>query len=149
MTVLHVLTGGTGFLGGFLVRDLLAKGAPLRVLARPSPRAEALSRLRGEIVHGILARCRRPLARAFAGVDTVYHLAAKVGAPGSRHDYFEANVAGTERALKAGAARREALFTLARSRFMDPSPKAPALMKTRPSTNGLTARSLLRIAHCG
>ena len=36
-------------------------------------------------------------------MDTVYHLAAKVGAPGSRQDYLEANVGGTERVLKACA----------------------------------------------
>jgi 2-alkyl-3-oxoalkanoate reductase len=35
------------------------------------------------------------------GVGVVYHLAAKVDTPGSRADFLEANVAGTERVLTA------------------------------------------------
>jgi nucleoside-diphosphate-sugar epimerase len=95
------VTGGTGFLGGYLVRDLLAKAVSVRVLARPSSRAEAL-RARGvEVVLGDLADAES-VGRAVAGADTVYHLAAKVGAAAYK-DYFEVNVAGTERVLAACA----------------------------------------------
>ena len=93
------VTGGTGFLGGYLVRDLLAKGVSVRVLARPSARAEAL-RARGvEIIPGDLADADS-VARAVLGADVVYHLAAKVGS-GAYKDYFEVNVGGTERVLAA------------------------------------------------
>lgn len=96
------VTGGTGFLGGFLVRDLLAKATPVRVLARPSPRADQLRHAGAEIVVGELEDADS-IARAVKGADLVYHLAAKVGAPGSRKDYLETNVAGTERVLTACA----------------------------------------------
>ncbi len=93
------VTGGTGFLGNFLVRDLLAKGVSVRVLARPSPRAERLQAAGVEIVPGDL-KDAESVARAVAGADVVYHLAAKVGAA-PRQAYFETNVAGTERVLSA------------------------------------------------
>ncbi len=93
------VTGGTGFLGGYLIRDLLAKGDNVRVLARPSPRAERLQRASAEIVHGDL-RDADSIARALAGTEIVYHLAAKVGSA-PRAAYFETNVAGTERVLAA------------------------------------------------
>jgi nucleoside-diphosphate-sugar epimerase len=96
------VTGGTGFLGGFLVRDLLAKGLPVQVLARPSRRADDLQRAGAEIMPGDLAD-PQSIARAVKGADTVYHLAAKVGSPGTREDYLENNVAGTERVLAACA----------------------------------------------
>ena len=96
------VTGGTGFVGGFLVRTLLANGSAVRVLARPSPKAEALRSTGVEIVHGDLADAD-PIARAVKGAATVYHLAAKVGSQGSRKDYLETNVAGTERVLNACA----------------------------------------------
>ncbi len=93
------VTGGTGFLGGFLVRDLVAKGEAVRVLARPSPRADALQAAGVEIVRGDLGDAQS-ISRAVSGADIVYHLAAKVGAA-ARKDYFETNVAGTERVLAA------------------------------------------------
>ena len=93
------VTGGTGFLGGFLVRDLLAKGATVRVLARPSPRADALQDAGVEVVRGDL-RDAESISQAFRGADVIYHLAAKVGAAALK-DYFETNVAGTERVLVA------------------------------------------------
>ena len=95
------VTGGTGFLGSFLVRDLLAKGASVRVLARSTPRADALRRAGIEIVPGDL-RDLDSIGRAVAGADIVYHLAAKVGSAPQKA-YFETNVAGTERVLAACA----------------------------------------------
>ena len=95
------VTGGTGFLGSFLVRDLLAKGVAVRVLARPSPRAQRLQAAGAEIVHGDLSDAGS-IARAVERAEIVYHLAAKVGAA-ARKDYFETNVAGTERVLDACA----------------------------------------------
>lgn len=94
------VTGGTGFLGRFLVRDLLAKGNSVRVLARPSRRVDELVRAGAEIVRGDLGN-PDSISQSVSGAETVYHLAARVGAPGRRKDYFEANVAGTERVLAA------------------------------------------------
>jgi nucleoside-diphosphate-sugar epimerase len=92
------VTGGTGFLGTVLVRDLLARGIPVRVLARPSRRADMLEIQGAEVVRGGLGDpdC---IARAVEGADTVYHLAAKVDTPGRKADFLETNVAGTERVL--------------------------------------------------
>jgi nucleoside-diphosphate-sugar epimerase len=92
------VTGGTGFLGTALVRDLLARGIPVRVLARPSRRADLLETQGAEVVHGGLGDpdC---IARAVQGADVAYHLAAKVDTPGSKADFLEANVAGTEQVL--------------------------------------------------
>jgi len=98
------VTGGTGFLGGFLVRDLLAKGTCVRVLARPSSRADELQAAGAEIVRGDLHDAEA-VARAVDGAEIVYHLAAKVGAA-ARKDYFATNVAGTERVLAACAQHR-------------------------------------------
>ena len=92
------VTGGTGFLGTALVRDLLARGVSVRVLARPSRRADMLETQGAEVVRGGLgdADC---IARAVEGAEVVYHLAAKVDTPGSRADFLETNVDGTERVL--------------------------------------------------
>ena len=98
------VTGGTGFLGGFLVRTLLAKGTLVRVLARPSPRADALASTGVEIIHGDLADADS-ISRAVAGADIVYHLAAKVGSA-AMQDYFATNVDGTNRVLNACAQQR-------------------------------------------
>ena len=95
------VTGGTGFLGGFLVRDLLAKGAEVRVLARPSPRADALQASGVDVIRGDL-KDQQLISEAVRGVDVVYHLAAKVGAA-AKSEYFAANVAGTECVLNACA----------------------------------------------
>jgi 2-alkyl-3-oxoalkanoate reductase len=107
------VTGGTGFLGSYLVRDLLAKGTDVRVLARPSPRAERLAAAGVEIVSGDL-RDAESIARALRGADIVYHLAAKVGSA-PRKDYFEINVGGTERVITACAENGIGQFVYASS----------------------------------
>lgn len=107
------VTGGTGFLGGFLVRDLLARGTTVRVLARPSPRSEGLRKLGVEIVHGDLNDAGS-VARAVTGAEVVYHLAAKVGSAPYKQ-YFEVNVAGTEGVLAACAQQGVGQFVYASS----------------------------------
>ncbi len=107
------VTGGTGFLGSYLVRDLLAKGANVRVLARPSARADWLAAAGVDIVPGDL-RDPESIARAVRGADIVYHLAAKVGSA-PRKDYFEINVGGTDRLLKACAENGVGQFVYASS----------------------------------
>ena len=94
------VTGGTGFVGRFLVRALLAQGDRVRVVARPSPRADALASSGAEILRGDLSDAQA-ISHAVEGAEVVYHLAAKVGSPGKPRDYFDANVAGTERLLAA------------------------------------------------
>ncbi|HEX4001150.1 MAG TPA: NAD-dependent epimerase/dehydratase family protein [Candidatus Acidoferrales bacterium] len=93
------VTGGTGFIGRALVNRLLAGGVGVRVLARPSQRADALETQGAEVIRGSLMDT--DAARAFAGADVVYHAAAKVDGPGGEKTYFEANVRGTEQVLKA------------------------------------------------
>lgn len=107
------VTGGTGFLGSYLVRDLLAKHVDVRVLARPSVRADRLAAAGVEIVPGDL-RDADSIARAVRGADVVYHLAAKVGSA-PRKDYFEINVGGTERVLAACAGNGVGQFIYASS----------------------------------
>ncbi len=94
------VTGGTGFLGAALVKDLLAKGVSVRVLARPSRRADALESQGAQVIRGEVGD-RDCIARAVEGAEVVYHLAAKVDTPGSKADFLQTNVAGTERVLTA------------------------------------------------
>ncbi len=107
------VTGGTGFLGSYLVRDLLTRGTNVRVLARPSARADRLAAAGVEIVHGDL-RDPESISRTVRGADIVYHLAAKVGAAPYK-DYFEINVDGTERVVTACAANGVGQFVYASS----------------------------------
>jgi dihydroflavonol-4-reductase len=70
-----LVTGGTGFVGANVVRELATLGAAVRVLARPGSDRRALEGVGVEIVEGDLLD-RASLARAVRGADTVYHVAA-------------------------------------------------------------------------
>jgi nucleoside-diphosphate-sugar epimerase len=94
------VTGGTGFIGGPLVQRLLAEGAIVRVLARPSPRADELESRGAKVVRGQLSDFEAA-ARAVEGADVVFHIAAKVNPPGTKAEFFESNVSGTDSILKA------------------------------------------------
>ncbi len=94
-----LVTGGTGFLGRKLVERLLAAGRPVVVLGRkPAPDLEA----RGVRFIRASLDDATAVAAACAGVETIFHVAAKVGVWGRYEDFFRTNVLGT-RALLSGA----------------------------------------------
>jgi len=70
-----LVTGGTGFVGANVVRELVTLGAAVRVLARRGGDRRALQGVSVEIVEGDLLD-RASLARAVRGADTLYHVAA-------------------------------------------------------------------------
>ena len=93
-----LVTGGTGFLGRWLVARLLAEGRSVAVLGRtPAPdlEAEGVRFIRASLDDADAVRA------ACAGIGTVFHTAAKVGVWGRYDDFFRTNVLGT-RALLAG-----------------------------------------------
>ncbi|HXH82614.1 MAG TPA: hopanoid-associated sugar epimerase [Candidatus Tectomicrobia bacterium] len=96
-----LVTGATGFVGANVVRELLAAGATVRVLARPRSDRRALAGLPVEIVEGDLDQ-PATLARAAAGVRTLFHVAAdyRLWAPDPRALY-RTNVEGTRAMLQA------------------------------------------------
>ncbi len=97
------VTGGTGFIGGHVVRQLRERGDEVAALVRSPDKAQALSELGATLVEGDLSD-RAKLAAAMRGSDAVIHGAAiyKVGIPKSRREPMrQANVVGTENALGA------------------------------------------------
>ncbi len=93
-----LVTGGTGFLGRRLVARLLAEGRRVTVLGRtPASDLEACG------VRFVRASLDETAAvrAACAGIETVFHVAAKVGVWGRYDDFFRTNVLGT-RALLEG-----------------------------------------------
>jgi len=92
-----LVTGGGGFLGSVIVRQLLAKGAEVAVLGRQ--RYPELERLGIRLCRGDI-RDRDFVRQAAQGVDTVFHVAAKAGIWGSREEFAAINVIGTENVVR-------------------------------------------------
>ena len=92
------VTGGGGFVGSGLVRQLLARGVETLAIGRhdyPELIQAGAIACRGDI------RDRAFLDQAFAACDTVFHVAAKAGIWGRREEYFSINLTGTENVLAA------------------------------------------------
>ena len=99
-----LITGGTGFIGGELLRGLLAEGRRTFVLARPAAAQclvphPGLTVLEGDLRDATSAEACVRAARP----DVVFHLAA-AGASAARGvaaEVFETNVQGTANLLRA------------------------------------------------
>jgi nucleoside-diphosphate-sugar epimerase len=93
-----LVTGGSGFLGGAIVRKLLARGDHVRSFARSD--APTLASLGVEVMRGDLAD-GDAVHRAVSGCDLVQHVAAKAGYWGAREAYERTNVLGTQNVIAA------------------------------------------------
>ncbi len=97
------VTGGTGFIGGHVIRKLRDRGDEVVALVRSPGKGGVLRALGCELVAGTLAD-REAIRAAVEGCDAAIHGAAvyEVGIPESeRAAMFEANVIGTENVLGA------------------------------------------------
>lgn len=93
-----LVTGGGGFLGGAIVRALVARGDSVRSFSRAS--YPALTALGVEQIGGDLGDSAAVSAAA-KGCDIIFHVAAKPGVWGPYEAYYRANVVGTENVLTA------------------------------------------------
>ena len=91
------ITGATGFIGRHVAADLIARGVTVKAIVRPGSRHQAPPD--ATIVYAALDGSA--LRDAFAGVETVVHLAGVVSAVDARV-FTEVNVEGT-RAVAAAA----------------------------------------------
>jgi dihydroflavonol-4-reductase len=99
------VTGGTGFVGGHLVRKLRERGDDVVALVRTPSKATQVRELGCHIVDGDLSN-DRAIREGVEGCEAVYHVAAayEVGIPQSRcPELREANLHGTERVFDAAA----------------------------------------------
>jgi nucleoside-diphosphate-sugar epimerase len=96
------VTGGTGFIGGDVVRQLRARGDEVACLVRSPEKTTKLRELGCELSAGDLGD-EDAIREGMQGCDAVIHAAAmyEVGIPAKqRPAMWEANVAGTERVMK-------------------------------------------------
>ncbi|HWW68037.1 MAG TPA: NAD-dependent epimerase/dehydratase family protein [Solirubrobacterales bacterium] len=97
------VTGGTGFIGGEVVRQLRARGDEVACLVRTPEKGQKVADLGCALVAGDLGDSKA-IREGMEGCDAVIHAAAmyQVGIPTSQRPAMrEANVGGTERVLRA------------------------------------------------
>jgi nucleoside-diphosphate-sugar epimerase len=93
-----LVTGGGGFLGQSICRQLVARGHVVRSMNRqhyPALDAIGVEQRSADIASLDL------VIEAAAGVDAIIHSAGRVGAWGRVEDYYETNVRGTDNVLAA------------------------------------------------
>ena len=93
-----LVTGGGGFLGSAIVRQLRHRGDEVVVIARGE--YPELSAMGAQLVRADIADLSA-LTGAVAGCDVVFHAAAKAGVWGSYESYYRPNVVGTEMLIAA------------------------------------------------
>ena len=93
-----LVTGGGGFLGQAICRQLVARGHTVRSMNRK--RYPALDALGVEQRSGDIAS-HDLVIEAAQGVEAIVHSAGRVGAWGRLEDYYETNVRGTDNVLAA------------------------------------------------
>lgn len=99
-----VVTGATGHLGNVLVRELLARGEPVRAVLAPGEDARSLEGLSVEQVRGDV-RDAEAMRRCLDGARDVFHLAGIVSISRGQEALMDAvNVGGTQHLLEAAEA---------------------------------------------
>jgi len=93
-----LVTGGGGFLGKAIIKNLAGRGDMVRSLSRgyyPELASLNIEQVRGDICD------KSHLEMAFDGIELVFHTAAKAGVWGNYQDYHNTNVLGTNNVISA------------------------------------------------
>lgn len=93
-----LVTGGGGFLGRYVVEQLLEQGDDVTVFARGH--YPDLGQAGAKLIRGDLQDADA-VTTACAGQDIVYHVAAQPGVWGRWEDFYGANVIGTKHIIQA------------------------------------------------
>ncbi len=96
-----LVTGGTGYVGGAILRALRKRNIPVRVFARKASRVEHLKPMGVEFAYGDLSD-RQSIEKALVGCDVLFHAAALYDLWGlSEKELMEADREGTRNVLEA------------------------------------------------
>ena len=93
-----LVTGGGGFLGKAVVRQLVERGNDVQSFSRgnyPDLEKLGVAQNRGDLANA------KAISRAVSGCDIVFHVGAKAGYWGPYKEYYYANVIGTENVINA------------------------------------------------
>jgi dihydroflavonol-4-reductase len=96
-----LVTGASGFVGGWLVKYLIQQGLEVRVLDRSQKISDELKHLKIETVMGDILN-PQTLSSAMEGVDSVFHLAGLIAYTRSQRQQMDrVNVLGTQNIIEA------------------------------------------------
>jgi dihydroflavonol-4-reductase len=129
-----LVTGASGFIGGHLVRALIARGCGVSCLARSASHVDALRALGAQIIAGDITN-RAEVARAISSSSAsfVFHLAGLVRAIGPG-DYSRVNIGGVEAVAQACSeqADRPVLVLVSSLAAAGPSGQRPTMETDTP-----------------
>jgi dihydroflavonol-4-reductase len=129
------VTGGTGFIGGAVVRELAGRGHAVRVLCRPSSDGAEAARAGAEVVRGELLDAGAVRA-ALAGCDAVVHAAGKTTlGPGHEADLRVANADTVEVVLGEALAAGIGRAVLTSSTAVLGGSRSPAVLDEKSASN--------------
>ncbi len=119
------VTGGSGFVGGRLIRALVANGWQVRALARTDSAEKAVMALGAQPIRGDMTS-QADLRNGLEESDVVFHVAAMFKLWGKRKDFDAVNVEGMQRLISVAAAStsvRKIVYVSAAAVIMgDPKP---------------------------
>jgi nucleoside-diphosphate-sugar epimerase len=103
------VTGGSGFVGGPLIRQLVARNVRVVALARSEAAATVVERAGAEACRGDLLD-ERTIAEGMRDCDTVFHVAGHLSEWDPYEVFYKFNVIGTRTMLAAAKAARVSRF---------------------------------------
>jgi nucleoside-diphosphate-sugar epimerase len=125
------VTGGTGFVGAHLVRELLARGDEVACLVRNPDKARALGWTGVRTIHGDLGDARA-LREGCASAEIIYHVAGAISAR-SATEFMALNRDNTANVLEAAQESPPQRFVYVSSRAAGgPNPPGQPVDETRP-----------------
>ncbi len=133
-----LVTGATGFLGKYVLQELVAHGYEVVAFGRNEAVGKALATEKITFVKGNFISYPQ-IYRALEGVDAVVHAGALSTVWGTWNDFYQTNVVGTENVLKASLAQgiKKLIFISSPAIYAVPKDQLDISENEAPATNDL------------